>query len=390
MSQALSTEFLENLLYQTEGTSLDFKQQQYPFNGADEQQKSELLKDILAFANSWRIGEAFILIGVKANMGSRHTVLGCNDYFDDAQLQQFVNSKTNRKVVLSYEVYLVEGKKIGVIRIPKQERPIYTIKDFGKVKKEVVYYRLGSSTTIAKPDDIFRMGKDDHHPKVSQPILDLQFGNYKTQEKLGKFLKIDCISYQESQYKLSYVAKKSDPIFGDTFSRLSANFWIDLEEYTRIISLMKPIYVVITNISHIITKNIHVEILGNSSFLILKTNKNLPDKPEINFYDNLLLGIEPLHERMKEPQITVETFNNNSWKATINIGDIKPKATVWTECFYIGSLESGKFPLDVTLYGDNLSEPQKCQLEIEFEVEKQPSLTIDKLREMYQVDDDII
>ena len=47
-----------------------------------------------------------------------------------------------------------------MIRIPKQERPIYTTKNYGKVKKETVYYRLGSSTVIANPDDIAGMGKD--------------------------------------------------------------------------------------------------------------------------------------------------------------------------------------------------------------------------------------
>jgi len=151
---------IENLLCQSEGTAIDFKKEQYPFQKATDEQKSELLKDILAFANSWRQNEAYIVIGVEEVVGERHIPVGTEEHFDDSQLQQFVNGKTNRKVTFAYEVHLLEGKKFGVIRIPKQERPFCTTKSYGKVKKDTVYYRLGSSTATANPDDIARMGKD--------------------------------------------------------------------------------------------------------------------------------------------------------------------------------------------------------------------------------------
>lgn len=41
---------LERLLHEKERTALDFKRDQYPFDGVDD--KAELLKDILAFANT--------------------------------------------------------------------------------------------------------------------------------------------------------------------------------------------------------------------------------------------------------------------------------------------------------------------------------------------------
>ena len=52
------------LLLENESTRLDFKQQQYPFVGADDGKKSELLKDVLAFANSWRTDTALSLIHI--------------------------------------------------------------------------------------------------------------------------------------------------------------------------------------------------------------------------------------------------------------------------------------------------------------------------------------
>jgi hypothetical protein len=79
-------------------------------------------------------------------------------HIPENDLQQFVNSKTNRPTTFSYRAYAFEGKLIGVITIPQQDRPIYLTKDYGKLKKQVVYYRQGTSTAIATPDDIARMG----------------------------------------------------------------------------------------------------------------------------------------------------------------------------------------------------------------------------------------
>jgi hypothetical protein len=40
------------LLNEDENTSLDFKRDQYLFEGATDEQRSEVLKDMLAFTNS--------------------------------------------------------------------------------------------------------------------------------------------------------------------------------------------------------------------------------------------------------------------------------------------------------------------------------------------------
>ena len=70
-----------------------------------------------------------------------------------------MNSKTNRPVSFSYRVYPFEGKQISVITIPQEDRPIYLNKNYGRLQKHAVYYRQGTTTAIASPDDIARMGK---------------------------------------------------------------------------------------------------------------------------------------------------------------------------------------------------------------------------------------
>jgi hypothetical protein len=154
----MNATLMEELLNEDEGSTLDFKRDQYPFDKATPEQKSELLKDILAFANAWRRTDAFILIGVQDVQGGRSNVIGVASHFDDAVIQQFVNGKTNRPVTFSYEVFPFEGVQVGVFHIPLQDRPIYLKSDFGKLKQRDVHIRRGSSTDIAEPDEIAKMG----------------------------------------------------------------------------------------------------------------------------------------------------------------------------------------------------------------------------------------
>ena len=156
---AFDIESLESMLNMEEGTTLDFKRKQYRFNKATDEDQSELLKDILAFANTQRYRTAYILVGVEEVKGGRSEVVGVDDHLDDANLHQFVNYKTNRPVVFSYFPFRVEEKEIGVLDIPIQNRPIYTLNRFGKVKANTVYLRDGSSTRPASPDEIASMGR---------------------------------------------------------------------------------------------------------------------------------------------------------------------------------------------------------------------------------------
>lgn len=148
---------LESLLNEDESSSLDFKSEQYPFEGASEDEKGELLKDLLALANSWRREDTYILIGVEEIRGSRSRPVGVSVHLDDAKLQQLVNSKVQKPLQFAYEVQRIDGIEIGVIRIPVQDRPFFLKKDFGRLKKNTVYLRHGSSTNEVDPDEIKRM-----------------------------------------------------------------------------------------------------------------------------------------------------------------------------------------------------------------------------------------
>ena len=157
--KAIDGETLIGLLDMEEGLTLDFKREQYRFNKATPADKSELLKDILAFANTQRYSTAYILVGVEEVKGGRSQVVGVDDHLEDASLHQFVNGKTNMPVVFSYSAQGIDGKTVGVISIPIQQRPVWVEGKYGRVQANDVYIRDGSSTRTATPDEIAAMGR---------------------------------------------------------------------------------------------------------------------------------------------------------------------------------------------------------------------------------------
>jgi hypothetical protein len=166
-------ETIEQLLHESESTTLDFKAAQYALAGATDEQKSEIIKDILAFANTQRSADAHILLGVKENKRGRAIIAGVSHHLDDAHLQQLVNVKTNRTVLFSYHAVEIDEQQIGIITIPPgQARPFYLTKPYGNLDADTIYVRHGSSTSKATLDQLFRMGieqqraEDQRHAPV--------------------------------------------------------------------------------------------------------------------------------------------------------------------------------------------------------------------------------
>ncbi|MDR7336274.1 ATP-binding protein [Roseateles asaccharophilus] len=189
---------IAGLRYKAEGTDLDFKSAQYRFSGASDDDKSEILKDILAIANAWRDGDGHILLGFKQRQGQPAETVGISTSIDDSRLQQLVRSKIRPHLTFSYEEHTYEGKPIGVFTIPKQRRAFYLEHDFGKLSSHVVYVRRGSSTGMATPQEIADMigadtGRGEARVVLSvmdvdgQDLADTFQGRYLSFEELPDF-----------------------------------------------------------------------------------------------------------------------------------------------------------------------------------------------------------
>jgi hypothetical protein len=191
VSARLNRELLERILHDSESTHLDFKSQQYPFYApATDYQKSELLKDILAMANAETRDDRYILIGVEEVKGGRGIIHGVTSFLNDNDIQEFVNQKVQRPVALLCETVECDKKRLQVISIPVQDRGVFLKQDFKDSKtdkvflrKSVVYYRLGSSTAEASPDDIMRWAAESVTSKL-RPLITFGFAVPQSKEGL--------------------------------------------------------------------------------------------------------------------------------------------------------------------------------------------------------------
>ena len=149
-------EFLR-LTEQPESDTIDFKKHLNDIK-KDKSKKSELLKDIISFANTKSNNDSYIVIGVKERGGVKE-LHGINkdQIIDDAELQQYVNEKMEKELKLLVITIPItinnENKTFQVIKIFSNQKntPFYLRNDHYKIKKNAIYIRKGSSNSEISP-----------------------------------------------------------------------------------------------------------------------------------------------------------------------------------------------------------------------------------------------
>lgn len=357
----MNLDLLEQLLYDEESNALDFKSEQYKFVSATDSEKSELLKDVLAFANSWCRTDAHILVGVKEVKGGRSEILGITTDLDDADLQQFVNKKTNRPVAFSYRAFATDAGSIGVITVPRQDRPFYLKRDYGRLKADTAYVRRGSSTDVASLDEVTRMR--ELGGKVEAPTLDLNFRDRETGE-VSKSLNIRTHALRYNEEGIPWYGSVENPlsialVFDGGKNR---RYYFDYAKYETKRSLLHGFDLQIENTGSHLLSNVRVKLSGQlSEGLVAVDCNDYPTKPQrkIDYIGRIGRFNSPLTARR-----TVAVTNHNGEVTMLcKMGDVQPKDTIRSDDdFYLGGWESGEINLVARVFADNLPEPAEFQL----------------------------
>ena len=360
----LDSKSLEGLLHEPEGTSLDFKSAQYPFEHASDEEKSELLKDILAFANSWRRTTAYILIGVDEVKGGRSNVVGIGKHLDDAKLHQFVNGKTQRPVEFTYQVIPMEGTTIGAIEIPLQERPTYLKKRYGKLREHEVPIRDGSSTRPATPDEIAKMGAEE--VIGGTPQLSLQWASLEDHTALSSPQTIRSVILAPQFPPDTFKRRRhhllgTDPLSNPDYSR-------EVIAYAAKRAFLTALGLRLENGSSVVGKRIRFvgHVIKSSGLTICDWIDDPPSRDlfiSSRFADSMVGSPSDIDLNVREYP--------DRWEIDIDFGDVRPRDEAWTtNGLFIGSLDPGVLILQGELRGDNLPEPLRCDLEVQIEVER--------------------
>ena len=358
---------LESLLYQEESETLDFKSAQYPFDHATDEQKSELLKDLLAFANSWRQTEAHILIGVREVRGGRSLVCGITQHLLNQNLQQFVHSRTNRPLIFSYAPVSFEGAQIGVITVPLQNRPLYLRHAYGKLTANVVYIRRGDTTGETSPDEVARMGSSEVFSQT-QPILEFDFVEVEGRHKLGNCVEVSSTVFDipdEDEIPLyGKGAGTSFAVFSDPFE--NRNYYRDVSVYLRDFMFVRPIGLAVTNTSTVVAHGVLLSLeLGPTAGLCVLDDSAKPEFPSKSQISRIHKPSMP-----RERRIDVSPLGG-AVEVRLEFEAIQPGVTIWSEnVFHIGAREAMTVLANAKISAHNLPTPIALDAKITINVSR--------------------
>jgi len=321
----MSSEILDKLRYRSESDDLDFKQTQYHFIGGNEATKAEMLKDILAMANSWREGTGYIVLGFKDQRPHPAEITGIAEHVDDAQLQQFVSGKVKPKLTFCYEEHLYEGKTVGLISIPKQKRPFFISTPYGKLKSNVVYVRRGSSTDEAEPTEIIAMASDDAgRGEVKLDLLVQALNNTDLPDAFTH----QYLHFTERlpDYETPPPVRSSpfDVTIGTLIWHENSDFWRELGEYVRIELTLIRMQFVLRNRSQVQLTNAKLEVMADaldSQAVEMREGNDLPKIPRTQW--------SHIHQNFasvmatREPMLVVDT-SGTAHQCSVRFGTLLP------------------------------------------------------------------
>lgn len=349
----MNDELFERWLYESESDSLDFKRDQYKFIGASDNEKSELLKDIVAMANSWRQTDGFIVIGIEDRPEKPNVLHGVTEHIDDASIQQFINRKLSGICTFEYSTYTINKKTYGIIKIPMQKRPLYLLKDYGKLKANTVYIRRGSSTAEAKLDEISKMGSD-HYKLGTKASVEIGFFDKSKGQTLGTKI-IATTKY--------FVILGSIPDYSEGRGLMSTliftreDYYRDIVDYANFKASFIPIHIAIINKGDIEAVNLRVELEIFSSNAEILLDGDEIDEPE----KSPLSMIHAVHNS----KYSVNR-QDNKWVIDNEIDRLHAKRTLSLDgTIYIQVKESETIKGKATVFFDGQSTPYEQEFEIE-------------------------
>jgi hypothetical protein len=360
-------QLIEMLLYKGEGAALDYKVQQYPHDGATPDEKGELLKDILAFSNAWREETAYILIGVS----NSQEVIGLDKDLDDSRLQQFINEKTNIPVDFSYRSLIYKGFTLGLYTIYKQERPIYAKQKYGKVSPDTVYVRRGSSTAIAKPDEVAKMGaaiaseQVSHAPIFSAKVIFSKSG--QPQEKIS------------INYKNFVLLKNEYPMRSGAWpggGRVNLYYYRDLAKHIKVMS-------------GIFKFSLEIKNIGSNYANDVKIHLSAPSAPDFYFLEDFKIPAAPhqyavitsSHNILAQQKSKVRIHQESGCEFIVySIDKIQAGATFKTQTCCIVSAPVDLKKLNLRFLSDQLRAPVEMSLDVEVSAVDE-NLTLEMLQD---------
>jgi len=357
---SIDDRLFEKWRYASEGDSLDFKRDQYSFIGGTDGKKAELLKDILAMANSWCESDAYIVIGIEDTPQKPNALRGIFDHIDDASIQQFVNSKTYAACRFEYISYTYSDLSFGVIRIPRQIRPVYLKSRYAGLGSNVVYVRRGSSTDEASPGEIAQMGSqpiDSRKPRLHVALFDPQKGISIGNSCSSKTAEVSIAEAIPDYRKYQEVGGISMSLRMD-----NKDFYRDFVKYVNFKNGYSSLSFCIKNLGDLEAVNIRIEFEFTKSIDDLLTDDDEVFEP----------GPDIIHSIPRLASRKIDAFRIDSypdrWVAGTHLDRLHAKREMELNgCLFVHVKDSAKVNGKIRVFYDGQSDPEEMVVEVNIE-----------------------
>lgn len=268
--------------------------------------------------------------------------------------------------------------------------PFFLIKDYGKLKNNSVYLRRGSSTVIAKPDEIAEMGHQESKESIS-PNLILEFCRPEEETNIGGELNLTAElislgnnnSIPDFEGDEDYLKTKGCEQL-NIMKSPNHDYYKKLVYYYFFQKIKNEIFFSLQNTSSILATSVMIYIdIEKMDKVSFDEHHNLPKL--IDKYSELYdLSINSNFPNMVPlNNITIKEASTK-WRITIDVGNIYPNDTCFiTNGIVLLSGVSHKTELKCTIVGDNIPQPIKTKLMIECNTSK-ITMDLDDIVEYHQ------
>ena len=266
-----------------------------------------------------------------------------------------------------------------------QARPIYSKDAYCKVQKEAVYVRRGSSTDIAKPDEIARMGTAGVD-WVKKPSVELSLFDRKTGDPLDNYVSIDrCTWYDLPPNKEipKYSPGNRDFVESNEFrmlfvSPVNTEYLQKMAEYIPG-SACFALSLELRNTGEISIHDTSLvfELRDPNQRYKLLTSQDCVGKPHpiVSFH-----WLPP--RSITEQEDVFVKKEGDAWQVKCTFGKIQPGAAVrLMDDLLIGSRFSGDANIFGKVYSDNISSPIPIRIDLSFQMGSQ-TLTLQELEDI--------
>lgn len=411
-SGKLSDEQVRILLNSTETNRVDYKRKM-GFNNGTDQQKANLLKDVLAMANATHGDDGYLVFGVDHSLtGNKIIGIEENDSVDNSRITNYINSKTNKNIEFYYYEYVILDKKIGILTIKPDGYVRYVTETICGTRDNTVYYRNNDTNAIMSPSEIadkaimkIRPELDvyilceDNDGKFSQStktvVQDLLFNDDSVAgiaRRLSSRLSKDQVKQLEERY---------NKLFDDPWSRLSdqqkklftqmANPNVpenkeelirDHFEYRKKLAKLKKACIAVHNNGRHLASNcsILIDVPKNNNNIRALTDTDLPSEPKkYNGFSSSQSFVVFNGSRAGKNKSEI-TDCGDHYRMRLHLGTIQCGDHRITNYFYIGSEISDTIVCPYEVYYDESGGPTKGEVELSFIVEQQ-TITLSEIRD---------